>query len=213
MGKKESNIIRIGLIDMLSAFLVSSVVLMLIIAFSKPEAANIAGYPRNFVRLEFMVIQDAANQNDLRFRKGAKFKFVVETPEGTIQNEIKEGRIVRDDDFNFSMVNIRSKSKNDLQMWGPIFKKDKSSGSIRRDTMYYVMYGVSRSEQIKDWEFTATYFDNDLISQIGYNVNEKADKIIDQKIRVKVRWDYLGGSYVSPDNTLQLGDNKMFKVQ
>lgn len=212
MTKKPSNVIRIGLIDMLSAFLVSSIVLMLIIAFNMPVAGDIAGYPRDFVRLEFMVIKASNSSDELAFRKGARFRFEITTPEGEqIYNEIIRGYPKKDDNGNFELLNKQGKKHNALQLWGPTFKKEE--GSMNTDTLYYVMYGVTSADNVGEWSFRATYFDNELLSDINFQFNNEAGRYIDQRVLVNARWEYLGGSYQNAPFYLQLGDSKEYKIE
>jgi len=212
MSKKSSNVIRIGLIDMLSAFLVSSIVLMLIIAFNRPVAGNIAGYPRDFVRLEFMVIKTTSNNDELALRKGARFRFEITTPEGEhVHNEILRGDPQKDYKGNYVLLNKQGKKHSALQLWGPTLKK--AEGRVNADTLYYVMYGVTSAENVGGWSFKATYFDNELFSDIDFQFNNTAERHIDQRVLINVRWDYLGGSHQNDPFYLQLGDSKEYKIE
>ena len=212
MATKESNVIRIGLIDMLSAFLVSSVLLMLIIAYSKPVASKVAGYPRNFLQIEVKVINKSSLPNALELMDGAKFQFSLKTPEGEFRNLIRAGNLVRNELYNHAIVDVgRNIETNNIQLWGPSYKED-VNGVVNRDTLYYTFYGVTREKNINDWQLKVDYFDNELISKLNYEPKTDLKTIIDEPLTITANWKHLGGWSKNDQITVHLGGTEYFKV-
>ena len=210
MKKKPSNVVRIGLIDMLSAFLVSSIVLMLIIAFNQPTAGNDAGYPKDFVRAEIMVVKD----NLPEVSKGARFQFTISTPEREIvKNKIENSEYTYDKtrEGNFQMVDSRNQKYNAIQLWGGSLKR--KNNEIKTDTLYYVMYGVTNGKKEADWKIQVQYFDNELLSEINFEQNSKIDEYIKEAVWVGVRWNYLDGNHSSNAVALKLGESHEFEIK
>ncbi|MEM9680842.1 MAG: hypothetical protein AAF901_11010 [Bacteroidota bacterium] len=213
---KKLNVVGIGLIDMLTGFLVSSIVLMLVIAYNQPTAGDTAGYPRDFVKLDLMLLKQ--NSNDLLIRKGARLNFILSTPEGKeFSNQIVNAKSARNEYGYLRLLDKNLKATSDYYLWGPSFKK--TDNRVSKDTLIYTLYGVTAAEDKSNWQLAIRYYDNELLSAINFG-NESSiaipmEKVINQPLKVWVRWRFIDGkNYDGGDpKKIYLGMNEVFKVK
>ena len=168
------NSIRIGFIDMLTAFLCSSALLMVIIAYTKNESGNIAGNPRDFLYYKLTI-----NDIDLKTEhfKKAKLRILLESPSGNVLETYLTPEGVQYRANGFMEINSKGDiDPDDFYIWGPVYQTVGENTYGKKEWVYNV-YGTSPSLIVKDagWKIGVLYYDHESIGSDVSNHSSGSD--------------------------------------
>lgn len=195
MNSGGNNSVRVGFIDVLTGFLCSAALLMIIIAYSQNSGKDIAGGSRDYLFYQLSVKSLNQNLNP----EDARLQFYITTPDGQmVVNRLTKDGPARISDLFYSLSNMQ----NEFYAWGPSYQKDGSHEIV------YNIYGVCSSDyNSSDWKIDVLYYDHKLIEEKSLSNDEELIKdIVNSKIQISMFHKTLSSSREEPDSVLQFGN-------
>ncbi|MEE4001814.1 hypothetical protein V1T75_15830 [Tenacibaculum sp. FZY0031] len=203
MFKKARTLI--SFIDLLACALGASILLMLVFAKSKEDAAKTIsiGAPKDFMYCEVELQQPQA------------YIIFQVRPKGGVWRRLqlsKKAQIKYHNGF-INLTNNTLNKTDSYYAWGPFYKKDRDS--YRTDKSYFGIYGVQGKNE-SNWEFSASY-----ISDIQLDWNSGAaspDKIISTQKLPKIHLTYRvrnknSTAVVEKKISLNIGETQLFNIE
>lgn len=170
--EEEDDYSRVGFIDVLTGFLCSAALLMIIIAYSQDSGQDIAGGPRDYLYYQAQV----SYPNNMNV-EDARLQFYVKTPNGNIvaTQVTNAGTPLTPDLFH-----TLSGNQDEFYIWGPSYQKGKQGA-------FYTIYGVSSSYLNADWGVDALYYDHRKLEDDRLNLEtSELNQILETKLNIKV---------------------------
>lgn len=171
---KANNPARIGFIDVLTGFLCSTALLMIIIAYSQNAGKDIAGGSRDYL---FYQIHVTSLDGELK-ADDAYLQFYITTPNGyVVANNIGSQGPVRNTDSFYEL----NEKQSEFFVWGPSYIDNSNE-------VVYNVYGVgSTNYNPSNWKIEALYYDHKLIEEASLlNDEEILKRILDSRLQIKV---------------------------
>lgn len=186
---------------MLTGFLCSAALLMIIIAYSRDSGGGIAGGPRDYL---YYQIRLKYSDPDLD-PADARLQFYITTPENQkVVNRVnEEGNLVLSNAF-FDLT----QKQEEFYVWGPSY----ALGSGNGNEVIYNIYGVTTTANRENWRIDALYFDHRALEN-GINMEAREIKeILDARLEVKVYSKTLNIILNENWNTIRFGDVKTINL-
>jgi hypothetical protein len=187
-----NNTIRIGFIDMLTAFLCSSAVLMIIIAYTRNESGNVAGTPRDYIYYK-LIISDApgVGEKDKGYYKKAKFRIMIETPDGKVlETSLSSDGINYAKSGFIELTSDPGINKNDFYAWGPTYEYTGNEGYSIKKHIVYNIYGTSPRDlgnANSAWKIGVLYYDHEGLEDNTYTNSDgiQLKNIVNAKLELR----------------------------
>ena len=206
MSKKNSrNIISIGFIDLLTGFLCSTAVLMIIIKYGASLGGDIAGGPKEFFYYSAVIEFENAQDDEVFDLQDVMVQLMIKTPGGEwIESEIQKAGMVYESGF----VNFNNP---DFYGLGPSFLV-----GDRSPKLYYHVYGTSEIDDKDSWQVGLRYYTNKQLEEGWTEItDEKLKDLASTQIKVTHRIEHiLSEEEVDPlEDMLSLGEDSFITIK
>ncbi|QHI36413.1 hypothetical protein IMCC3317_17760 [Kordia antarctica] len=200
----NTKTLRIGFLDMLTAFLCSSAVLMVIIAYSQDKSSKGQAYPRNF--FEYTIEVSAQN---IQILNGAELKFYINNSNAVIYTKNDGQGIVRSKETG--LIEFETEPNYSVYVLGP--QKVFENNLI--DT--YTIYVPTHGESLNDYTVGVLYYNTNKLGLNNYsNSKEELTKEIDVNsisITHKLKTLDIDNKISSKINILKIGEHSQRRLK
>lgn len=203
------SVVRVGFLDMLTGFLIATVILMLIFSYSLDKSGDVAAGPKDYLFYQLKIDSKIDEQIQLKFfiRPSGSRKWLEAV------NNKRTGEIVSQDEL-FKKLSGKRKMVDEVFFWGPVFEYNQD-GSLNTSTVVYNIYGVGTLDSKSNWEIGVLYFNNKSLDADFYD-NMTANEI--QRITSKnIELKHFGNTRmidtpISTTDYISLGEYSTFSI-